>query len=248
MQFRLEICVDSVTSAINAQEAGANRIELCDNIREGGTTPGPGKIITVRKNLDIDMNVLIRPRGSDFLYSDIEFDVMRRDIEFCGESGIDGIVIGILLKDGSIDVERTAKLAEIARPMSVTFHRAFDLSADPAVGLENIIKTGADRLLTSGMKNKAEDGISLIQKLVNDAGKRIIIMPGSGINENNIELIARETGAKEFHLTGRKTISSEMIYRKGDISMGSSSPADEYSMKIADKHMIKNMIEILKMI
>lgn len=248
MQFRLEICVDSVISALNAQEAGAHRIELCDNLEEGGTTPGPGKIIEVRKNVDIDVNVLIRPRGSDFLYSEIEYDVMRRDIEFCGESGVDGIVIGILLKDGNIDVGRTAKLAEIARPMSVTFHRAFDMSADPVKGLEDIIKTGAGRLLTSGMKNKAHEGISLIQKLVNDAGRRIIIMPGSGINETNIAEIARGTGANEFHLTGRKTVASEMIYRKNDISMGGSARADEYSMKIADIQMIKNIIRILKMI
>lgn len=248
MQFRLEICVDSVISAINAQEAGAHRIELCDNLGEGGTTPGPGKIISARNNLDIDVNVLVRPRGSDFLYSDIEYDLMRRDIEFCGEAGVDGVVIGLLLKDGNIDIERSAKLVENARPMSVTFHRAFDLCSDPYRGLDDVIKTGADRLLTSGMKNRAEDGITLLKELEEKSKDRIIIMPGSGISENNIEKIARGSGSKEFHLTGRKTVLSEMIYRKTDISMGGSANTDQYSMKIADIHLIKNIIEILKMI
>jgi copper homeostasis protein len=248
MQFRLEICVDSVISAINAQEAGAHRIELCDNLGVGGTTPGPGKILSARNNLDIDVNVLIRPRGSDFLYSDIEYDLMRRDIEFCGEAGVNGVVIGILLKDGNIDIERTSKLVEHARPMSVTFHRAFDMCADPLKGLDDIIKTGADRLLTSGMKNRAADGIPLLKELEEQSKDRIIIMPGSGINENNIEEIARGSGAKEFHLTGRITVLSEMIYRKTDISMGGSANPDEYSMRIADILLIKNIIEILKMI
>lgn len=248
MQFKLEICADSILSAVTAQEAGAHRIELCDNLSEGGTTPGPGKILSARSNLDIDINVLVRPRASDFLYSDAEYDVMRRDIEFCGESGINGIVIGLLRKDGNIDTDRTARLAEIARPMSVTFHRAFDMCNDQLKGLEEVIATGADRLLTSGGKNKAADGLDMLKKLVAKAGKRIIIMPGSGIDAQNIQEIAIKSGAGEFHLTGRKTIASEMIYRKEGISMGSSSGSDEYIMKVADKELIMNIINILKMI
>jgi copper homeostasis protein len=248
MQFKLEICADSILSAINAREAGAHRIELCDNLCEGGTTPGPGKILSARSNLDIDINVLVRPRPSDFLYSDAEYDMMRRDIEFCGESGINGIVIGLLLKDGNIDIDRTARLSEIARPMSVTFHRAFDMCKDKFKGLEDVISAGADRLLTSGGKNKAIEGLDMLNKLVNKAGKRIVIMPGSGIDAQNIARIASESGAEEFHLTGRKTINSEMIYRNEGISMGSYQGSDEFSMKVADKDLIMNIIHILKMI
>jgi copper homeostasis protein len=247
MKFKLEICVDSLESAINAQIAGADRVELCDNLMEGGTTPGYGTIVTVRNNLTIAVNVIIRPRGSDFLYSDPEFDIMRRDIEICGEAGIDGVVVGILLSDGNIDIERTSRLIEIARPMKVTFHRAFDMCPDPVKGLEDIIFTGAERVLTSGQVNDAEAGIPLIKSLVKQAGKRIIIMPGGGINEMNINKIAKETAATEFHLTGRKIFESEMIYRKPGISMGGIPGIPEFSRKVADARKISNIINLLKL-
>jgi copper homeostasis protein len=247
MNFKLEICVDSVESAINAQAAGADRIELCNNLMEGGTTPGAGTITSARNILTIGLHVIIRPRGGDFLYTDLEYDVMKREIEFCGECGVDGIVLGILEPDGKIDVERTAKLIGIGRPMSATFHRAFDMCSDPFKGLEDVISTGADRLLTSGQKNRAEDGISLINKLIQNAGKRIIIMPGSGIIGSNIDLIARGTGANEFHLTGRKIIDGEMIFRKQNISMGGASGIPEFSRKVADPDLIRSIIYNLKM-
>jgi copper homeostasis protein len=176
MNYKLEICVDSIESAINAQLAGADRVELCDNLPEGGTTPSVGTIISARNNLDIVLQVIIRPRGGDFLYTDLEYDIMRRDIEVCGESGVDGVVIGLLRADGNIDIERTAKLIEFAQPMSVTFHRAYDMCTDPVKGLEDIIQSGAQRLLTSGQKNKAIEGSELINKLVKQAQRRIIIM------------------------------------------------------------------------
>lgn len=248
MQFSVEICVDSIESAIIAQESGADRIELCDNLLEGGTTPGPGKIYSARSNLDIAFNVLIRPRGSDFLYTDTEFDIMRRDIEICGEAGADGVILGILLRDGNIDTDRTARLVELASPMKVTFHRAFDLCLDPEKGLEDIISTGAVRLLTSGQKNKAAEGAQLIASLAELAGQRIIIMPGGGINETNIAEIARTTKAREFHLTGRKTVKSDMEFRRSGIAMGSVNGYDEYSRKVAGPETIKKIIEILKMI
>jgi copper homeostasis protein len=248
MQFRLEICADSVESAITAQESGADRIELCDNLSEGGTTAGPGKILSARSNIDIKLHVLIRPRGSDFLYTDNEFDIMRRDIEFCGEAGVDGVVLGILRKDGTIDSERTAHLVELADPMSVTFHRAFDLCVDPLRGIEDVINTGASRLLTSGQKNRAVEGTGLLASLVELAGNRIIVMPGSGINETNIEEIARISKAFEFHLTGRKSISSDMEFRRTGIIMGGIQGSDEFSRKIADRDTILKIVEILKMI
>lgn len=248
MNFKLEICVDSIESALNAQDAGAHRVELCNNLIEGGTTPSLGIISSARNNLTIGLHVLIRPRAGDFLYTDVEYDIMRRDIDICGENGVDGIVIGILEKSGEIDIERTAKLIESARPMSVTFHRAFDLCSDPKKGLEAVISTGADRLLTSGQKNKAAEGLELINHLVGKARDKIIIMPGSGINESNITLIAHSTGAKEFHLTGRKVVASDMLFRKQDISMGGPIEGSEYSRKVADSVMIKSIIEKLKMI
>lgn len=248
MDFRLEICVDSVQSALDAQMAGADRIELCDNLLEGGTTPSCGTIFSARDNLTIGLHVMIRPRGGDFLYSDTEYDIMRRDIEICGEAGIDGVVIGILRSDGGIDIDRAAKLIELSNPMQVTFHRAFDMCSDPIQGLEDVISLHASRLLTSGQKNKVPEGAALISKLVKQAGSRIIIMPGSGLDETNIESMARITGAREFHLTGRKIIDSEMKFRQKEIAMGRFPGISEFSRKTADPQRIKNIINILKMI
>lgn len=246
MNFKLEICVDSIESALNAQLAGADRVELCNNLLEGGTTPSYGTIISARNNLDIGLQVIIRPRGGDFLYSDCEYDIMRRDIDACGESGVDGVVIGILTREGQIDIERTAKLAEYATPMSVTFHRAFDMCADPLKSIEDIITAGAYRLLTSGQMNNTADGVETIKKLVDISAGRIIIMPGGGIDEHNIASIATSTGASEFHLTGRQTIKSGMSFRKKDVIMSGHSGYDEFSRKIADPEKIKRVIEILK--
>ena len=248
MEFKLEICVDSAISALNAQSAGADRIELCDNLGEGGTTPGYGMIISARNNLSIGIHVLIRPRGGDFLYSDTEYDIMRRDIELCGENGIDGIVTGILLPDGTIDVERTARLIEFAYPMTATFHRAFDMCADSVRGIEDVIATGASRLLTSGQQNKALDAVELIRQLVIQAGERLIVMPGGGIDETNAAQIITATKAKELHLTGRMEIDSEMIFRRQGISMGSLPGNPEFKRKIADPEKIKKIIESLKII
>lgn len=248
MEFKLEICVDSVESAVNSQDGGADRVELCDNLAEGGTTPSYGTITSARENLAIALHVIIRPRGGDFLYTDSEFDIMRRDIEICGESGVDGIVIGLMRADGTIDVERTLKLAELAHPMSVTFHRAFDMCADPVKGLEDIISTGASRVLTSGQKNKVSEGAGLIKSLVRQAGKRIIIMPGCGLNESNIAEIAVFTGAREFHLTARQVVESGMTFRRKGIYMGGVPDIPEFSRKVADADKIKNIVSILKMI
>ncbi len=246
MDYRLEICVDSVESAINAQIAGADRVEFCDNLPEGGTTPGYGSVVSARSNLDIGLHVIIRPRGGDFLYTDLEYDIMRRDIEICGENGVDGIVIGLLRTGGNIDVERTAKLIEFAYPMSATFHRAFDMCSDPVQGLEDVIDTGCTRLLTSGLKNKAQDGIETIRQLAIQAGERIIIMPGGGIDETNVALIITATKVKEVHLTGRKTIDSEMIFRRQGIFMGGVTGIPEFARKVADPERIKSIVQILK--
>lgn len=246
LSYLVEICVDSLESASNAQEAGAARVELCTALSVGGLTPSLGLLTAVRSNTDIQVNVIIRPRGGDFLYSDSEFSIMRRDVEIAGEAGADGIVTGILLSDGSIDIDRTALLAEYASPMSLTFHRAFDMCRDPDKGLDDIIFTGAKRILTSGQARKAVEGVPLIRRLVNAAGDRIVIMPGSGIDEYNIAVLANSTGAREFHLSGRHSTDSKMTYRRKSISMGGNQPESEYTLKIADIERIRSVIKILR--
>ncbi len=244
--YLIEACTTSVASAIEAQKGGAKRVELCDNIYEGGTTPGYGTIKTAREVLTIDLNVMIRPRGQDFCYSDIEFRIMKEDIKMSKQLGADGVVFGILKTDGNIDIERSLELVNLARPMSVTFHRAFDMVPDPIKALEDIISAGADRILTSGHKNKAFDGIELIRELVEKADDRIIIMPGSGINENNITKMKERTGAFEFHLTGWKAIDSPMKFRRDGIYMGSLSQIPEYEMKITDAARFERIVKIVE--
>jgi copper homeostasis protein len=243
--FILEICANSVASAIVAQEGGADRVELCDNLPEGGTTPSFGVIESARNNLHIKLNVIIRPRGGDFLYDNIEFDIIKRDIEICKKLHVEGVVIGMLLKEGNIDKIRTKQLVELARPMSVTFHRAFDMTASPFTALEDIIETGCDRILTSGQAKTALEGASLISKLIEKAEGRIIIMPGAGIKEDNISEIIRLTGANEFHLSLRTPAESAMQYRNPAIKMGSITDYSEYLTSNTDKNRVLRIKEIL---
>jgi copper homeostasis protein len=194
----LEICAGSVTSCLAAQEGGAGRVEFCDNLLEGGTTPSYGAIASARDKLRIQLNVIIRPRGGDFLYSDVEFEVMERDIVACNKLGVDGVVIGLLTADGDIDITRTQRLVELAAPMPVTFHRAFDVARDPFKALEDIIATGCNRILTSGQEASAPEGAALIGKLQEAAGERLVIMPGAGVRLNNIAQLVAETGCIEY--------------------------------------------------
>ncbi len=212
MKFKLEVIGFTIESCMIAQAAGAHRIELCDNPFEGGTTASYGFIKTARENLSIELYPIIRPRGGDFLYSEIEFEVMKADIENCKNLGCDGVVIGILNADGTIDKKRCKQLVEIAHPMKVTFHRAFDRTNDPFKAMEDIISIGCERILTSGQKNLAIDGEELLNKLVKQANNRIIIMPGSGVNSNNIEILVKNTNATEFHTSARTFINSKMEF------------------------------------
>jgi copper homeostasis protein len=246
LSFLVEICVDSVESAIVAEAAGADRIELCSALSEGGVTPSAGLIESVRRNIGIKVNMLVRPRGGDFLYTDNDFSVMRRDIETAGEHGADGIVIGMLNSDGTVDVERTALLNEYAAPMSVTFHRAFDMCRDPKKALEDIISAGAARILTSGQAKTAIDGAGLIRTLVTEAKGRIEIMPGGGIDEYNIALLAGTTAAREYHLSGRRQRDSMMTFRRKGIHMGDPRLQSEYIIKSADAERIRAIIMILR--
>jgi copper homeostasis protein len=241
----IEVCANSVQSAINAEKAGAKRIELCDNMYEGGTTPSYGCIELCREKLDIDVNVIIRPRGGDFLYSDDEFQIMKKDIEACKRMGVNGVVFGILNSDGTVDVERNKELWEVAQPMSCSFHRAFDVCLDAEKAMEEIISIGFDRILTAGQTNNAIEGIELLAKLQQQAGKRIVIMPGSGVNHNNIVALKEKIGTSEFHLSGKVAIYSKMQYRKPNVNMMGVSQIPEYEMNESSVEKIKKAVEQL---
>ena len=201
---------------------------------KGGTTPSYGAIYQTRKNISIGLQVIIRPRGGDFCYSPIEYEVMKNDIELCKKNGVDGVVIGILLSDGSIDVKRTKELVELAKPMNTTFHRAFDMAKDYKQALEDVIKTGANRLLTSGQESSAIEGLSLIKELIKLANNRIIIMPGAGITKKNVSFFIEQTDAKEIHLAVQKYQESEMTFKPNHIFMGGYLHLPEFSISRSD--------------
>ncbi|HEU5101542.1 MAG TPA: copper homeostasis protein CutC [Roseiflexaceae bacterium] len=239
-KLTIEVCVDSVESAIAAERGGADRVELCDNLLEGGTTPSAGAIAIARERLGIKLQVIIRPRGGDFCYSDVEFAVMRHDVALAKQLGADGVVIGILTSDGEIDVARTRELIELARPLSVTFHRAFDMSRDPYRALEQLIELGVDRILTSGQEPSVIEGLDLIAELVQLAGDRVIIMPGGG-TERNIKKVVARSGVREVHVTGTTSLESPMRFRNQRVFMGGELRPPEYSRLTTDPERIRQL-------
>jgi copper homeostasis protein len=216
----LEICVDSFDSAVAAQDGGAHRIELCSDLFEGGITPSYGVIGAVRESLAIPVFVMIRPRAGDFFYSAEELDVMRRDIAGVKAQGAHGVVLGVLLQDGRVDVARTRELVDLARPMEVTFHRAIDRAPQIDEALEQVIATGADRILTSGGAQTAAQGIEAIARIVAWAGDRIGVMAGGTIRKENIAEIARKTRASEFHASLRTRSESPVVRINPDLCLG----------------------------
>lgn len=244
--YKLEVCLDSIDSAVRAQEGGADRIELCDNMFHGGTTPSYGVIKVVREVLSIDMNVIIRPRGGDFLYSERDFQSMLYDIELCKTEGVDGVVFGILLENGDIDTKRCKTLIEAAKPMSATFHRAFDVARDPFKAMEDIINLGFDRILTSGQEPSVLEGSELITQLIERAGDRIIIMPGCGIKTRNFKRIHTLLGAKEYHVQINEALESSMVYRSNHVYMGGSVRSPEYYRDITSRDGINFLSTLYK--
>ncbi|MBX3256032.1 MAG: copper homeostasis protein CutC [Chitinophagaceae bacterium] len=212
MNYTLEVIAFNIESVLAAGTAGAHRIELCDNPADGGTTASYGMIKTARERTTLQLYPIIRSRGGDFLYSNEEFEIMKRDILLCKEIGCDGVVIGLLQPDGNVDKIRTAQLVEAAYPLGVTFHRAFDRVANPFEALEDVIAAGCERILTSGLKPTAPEGAQVISDLVRQANDRIIIMPGSGVRSDNIVSLAQQTQATEFHSSARKMIATAMQY------------------------------------
>jgi copper homeostasis protein len=237
----IEVCVDSVESAIAAERGGASRVELCDNLLEGGTTPSAGVIAVARENLTIDLHSIIRPRGGDFCYTDTEFEVMKRDIAIAKQLSADGVVLGILNREGKVDRERTSALIELARPLRVTFHRAFDMTRDPYEALEAIIELGVERILTSGQEASVLEGLDLLTELIRRANQRIIIMPCGGVNERNIRKVIAASGASEIHVTGFSKVESEMRYRNERVFMGGALRSPEYLRSVTDADKINRL-------
>ncbi len=245
MAYKLEICSNSVQSSINAALGGADRVELCDNLWEGGTTPSAATIKLTRQKADIGLFVIIRPRGGDFLYSDLEYEVIKEDIRIAKELGADGIVSGILTAEGHIDIPRMTELVELSYPLPFTCHRAFDLCAEPFQALEDVIACGAQRILTSGLQPNVPKGVDMLAQLNQKAAGRIVIMPGGGVNENNIEEIAAKTGCKEFHMSGKVVVDGGMKFRNHDLKINGAPEMPEFGITVSDVDKIKKVRAVL---
>jgi len=239
MNSKLEVIGFNIESCAIAQGAGAHRIELCDNPFDGGTTASYGFIKAARKLLTIDLFPIIRPRGGDFLYTEAEFEIMKTDVQVCKDLGCDGVVIGMLHADGSVDTARCRQLVDLAYPLGVTFHRAFDRTNDPLKALEDIISINCERILTSGQKPAALDATSLISQLIQQADGRIIIMPGSGVRSDNIITLAEKTGATEFHTSAR-------IFTPGKMNFVIEAMQEDLTTVLTDANEVKTIIELLK--
>ena len=239
----LEVCVNSVNSAIEAQKGGASRVELCENMADGGCTPSAGSIALAKKMLTIPVHVMIRPRGADFCYNDTEFDIMKKDILEARKLGADGLVFGILDRDGQVDLLRMKQLMELSFPLPVTFHRAFDMTPDPMHSLEDLITLGLTTILTSGQAENASAGAPLIRKLIGKAHDRIKIMPGGGIKEHNFADIIRATKAEIFHVNLTHSVPSVMKYIREGIFMGHPGQS-EYTITQTDANRVREMVNI----
>lgn len=237
-----EVCVEGLSGAIAAASGGAQRIELCAGLIEGGTTPSAGTVALALDRAPIDIVAMIRPRGGDFLYSDDEFETMLRDVDSIRAAGVFGIATGMLLRDGTVDVERTARIVEAAQPMSVTFHRAFDMTRDPRESLESLVDLGVDRVLTSGQKRNVSEGLNDIRDLVERAAGRIVVMPGCGVEESNVHDVLETTGASEVHFTAFRCHESQMDYRNPAPMMGGAKVPGEYELQVTDPDRVRNVV------
>ena len=245
MKPLIEICLESVESVIAAEKGGADRVELCSDLFEGGLTPTIGTVKTALKKSNIKINVMIRPRGGDFCYSDEEFEVMLEDVRALKDTGINGIVFGILTPEGDVDIVRSKELIELARPLPVTFHRAFDMTRDPYKSLEDLINLGVDRVLTSGQEATVPEGADLLEELVKIAGDRIIVMPGCGITERNFPKLQEKIKAKEYHIYLPREINSKMVYHPGHIYMGGLLRQSEFTITHTSSQRVSQVMGLL---
>lgn len=241
-----EVVVYNIESALKAQEGGADRIELCDNPAEGGTTPSLGTGEVVRQNVTMDVYVMLRPRGGDFCYSSYEFYSMKRDLLQFQKLSVDGFVVGILNPDGTIDKKRCKELVDKARPLKVTCHRAFDMTRDPFEALEDCIEVGFSRILTSGQQLKAIEGVGLIRQLVEKAGNRISIMAGSGVNENTVQEIVTKTNVREIHFSATAFRQGPMTFQNQNIAAMGEEGKGEFELRTVNPERIRKIRELVR--
>ncbi|MBK5201371.1 MAG: copper homeostasis protein CutC [Spirochaetaceae bacterium] len=241
MDTKIEICLENIESIIVAEESGANRVEFCSDLFEGGLTPTLGMFRVARKRCSIPMNVMIRPRGGDFCYSDVEFETMLENTKIFKEEGANAIVFGILDKSGEIDLERSQKIIEAARPLPVTFHRAIDMSNDAIRSMKNLIDLGVDRVLTSGLEPSVMEGLIMLKEMINYAKDDIIVMPGCGISERNFAYIKETLKAKEYHIYLPEVKDSQMIYRPNHIYMGGLLRQEEFLLSQTSSDRVKTI-------
>jgi copper homeostasis protein len=237
-----EICVDSAAGVRAAKSAGADRVELCADLLEGGITPSCGMMRQARVTADIGLHVIVRPRGGDFLFDDDEFAIMRSDIETAKAEGADGVVIGLLTRAGEVDTVRTRELISLARPLSVTFHRAFDMTREPFEALEALIELGVDRVLTSGQEATALEGLPMVAELVRRAESRIVVMPGGGITSQNVERIIAAAKPKEIHFAALEPTASPMEFIRPQVFMGGELRPPEYDRHVTSAASIRAVI------
>jgi copper homeostasis protein len=245
-KITLEICAHTLTSAVTAQEGGADRIELCAAIEIGGITPSPSTLLEARRLLHIDICVLVRPRSGDFCYSDLEFEVLKKDILFCKEHGMNGVVVGVLKPNQELDIERMTELVKLARPMQIACHRAFDQTPDGLKAMEQLITMGYDRILTSGQKGSVEEGKLFLKQLIEKAQGRIAIMPGNGVTVENAADILTVTGAKDIHMTAKTLVIGKQAESEGISFNMKNALANNYYE--TDLGQVKKMVEILQTI
>jgi copper homeostasis protein len=238
----IEICVEGIDGFLAAQDAGADRVELCASLIEGGITPSFGVVAEAQRQARIPIHVIVRPRGGDFLYSDAEFETMRADIVRLREMGVAGVVIGILTAEGEIDAARMSALVEAARPMAVTCHRAFDMTRDPEAAIEALVSAGVDRVLTSGQRDTATEGLTILQRAKAAARGRIKIMVCGALDASNVARVLRESGADELHFAALRTVASGMGYRNPHVGMGGTDLEREYQVTLTDADAVRATI------
>lgn len=244
MKRMLEVAADSVASALNAEKGGAKRLELCENLAQGGVTPSGGKLRMVKEKVGIPVYVLIRPRKGDFLYSQEEVDVMLHDIKICRDLGMDGIVCGALKKDGEIDVELTSRFLEAAGGLDFTFHRAFDLCRDPFAAIDQLIQMGVSRILTSGQCPTAPLGVVNIREYIRHASGKISFMAGGGVRPESVAPLLSIPELLEFHTSGSLEVQSKMEF-KGNTPMGAEEPEKEFAWNETNEEVVRNLVGIL---
>jgi copper homeostasis protein len=244
--FKIEICVEGIDGLVAAQAGGADRVELCASLLEGGLTPSLGVVREALRVATIPFHVIIRQRGGDFLYSDLEFAAMVEDIKVLRDMNVAGVVIGCLTPDGNIDEARTRALVEAARPMKVTCHRAFDMTQDYREALEALIRCGVDRVLTSGQRDTALEGLDILKDTAALANGRIVVMACGGLDENNIAHVRHVTGVDEMHFAALKTVKSGMSFRNGHVGMGGTAVEREYEITLTDIEAVRRTIAAAK--